>query len=93
MPVVIHLDGRVDPRYYRHLLLFAFCPVNHQRQFLARLHALAYADEIKSLAAVEPKGLGAFPFLKLAGQNPHPHEVAAVDALETPGNDSLDPQQ
>ena len=93
MLVVLDLDGGIDSQRNRDLISPAAVAVDEEGDILARLDLTFQTDNVKDFGAVELQRLSTGSFLKLAGQDAHANQIAAVDALEALSYDYLDPQE
>src|SRR6266568_7437775 len=84
---VLDLHGRVDAQRDGDLLLAAVGAPHDERQLLARGERTVGAEQVVALRPVEPELLGGGAVLELAGEDTHPDQVRAVDALEGAGDD------
>src|SRR5882724_2793041 len=67
--------------------------MDHESQFLLRSDSVFQSDYIKHFGAIKAQRGGISSFFKLTRQNAHPHQVAAMNALETLGDDRSYTQQ
>src|ERR1700681_2467211 len=93
MPVVFDLDRRIDPQRDRHFLSFAISSMNHERDVLAWLYSFLQAKDVECRAAIKLQRRCIHAFLKLARQDSHTHQIAAVDAFKTLRDHGLDAEQ
>ena len=93
MLVVLDLDGGIDSQRNRDLISPAAGAVDEEGDILARLDLTFQTDNVKDFGAVELQRLSTGSFLKLARQNTHAYEIAAVNSFEALRNHSLHTQQ
>src|SRR5260221_7922075 len=80
--VVVHLDRRIDAQQHLDLRSGPVLVVDHDRHFLARVHAVFDTEDVDGLVAFDAeRGHRVVPH-ELEGQHAHHDEVGAVDALE-----------
>ena len=94
VPVVVHLDGRIDAQLHRLIDDGAVLARDVQSDILLRLDLIAEAKHVVDFRAVELRAsVRADAFRELQRQHAHAHEVGAVDALEALRDDGLHAEQ
>src|SRR5262249_4398508 len=84
--VVIDLDWSVNPQRHRRFHGPAAGPMDHQSKVLSRTYATRKSGQIICLAAVQAERLCVDSILELAGQDAHPHEIAAMYSFKAFGD-------
>ena len=91
--VILHLDGCIDAAGGGKLFCLTLFIERHHLDLLARLERFVQSVHGERFPAGQLQRLGILPILKLQGQDPHPDQVAAVNPLETLGQNHPDPQE
>src|SRR3974377_1635387 len=67
--------------------------MDDQGQALSGPDSRTQARKVDGFASIEAQSLSARPLLKLAGQDAHAHQIAAMDTLKAPGHKGADSQE
>ncbi|MNI87214.1 hypothetical protein D3C73_1443940 [compost metagenome] len=75
------------------MLLIACCPVDDQRHAVVADREIVEPQKVEVFSPLQLQVLNAHTGLELQRDDAHSDQVAAMDALDTPGNDGFDAQQ